>query len=682
MIINKVKLHNIRSYVDCDVAFNEGDTLLAGDIGSGKSSILLAIDFALFGITKSLNGDALLRNGADSGYVELDFSIADKNARVRRSLVKNKNGISQEEGYIQINGKLERCTAMELKQRVLEMLNYPKDLVTKSKNLVYRYTVYTPQEEMKKILQEENEIRIDTLRKIFGIDKYKRIKENVDLFSGNLRDDIKSLSSMTADADIKKKEFEEYTTNDTRLKKEIDLMKPRIEETKGIVELKRKALEINEMKAKGLAKLKNEFEVNKVRISYLNNEINSAGKELEEIDSRMASYGDIKDADNKNIEGAIKQEKERLNGMENIYRDALNQASVVKAGMQNSSELIEKISSMDLCPVCKQNVGEKHKHDMETGEKSKIGEMNRMLDSITLKASAAKEDIEKSKAMIELLNEERQKIEINKLKLRNLNELKSKKDYLMKKHVETLATIKNAEEIAGKLSISIANLGDADRFYLECKNEVDKYYIILRELEIKHSAINTRYMDNKNIIIMLDNEIKRKEAIKNRVQNMEKIRQWLDEVFVEMANIMEKRIMSKIYNDFNSLFRKWFNVIMGDEGLTVMLDPEFNTSIEQNGYNVDYSNLSGGEKTAVALAYRLALNQVINNLVVNIKTNDLIILDEPTDGFSDDQIGRIKYVLDELDIKQTIIVSHEPKIESFVSNIIRIKKENHVSCVC
>jgi len=120
---------------------------------------------------------------------------------------------------------------------------------------------------------------------------------------------------------------------------------------------------------------------------------------------------------------------------------------------------------------------------------------------------------------------------------------------------------------------------------------------------------------------------------------------------------------------------------MGDEGIIVSVDSEFNPVIEQNGYNAEYLNLSGGEKTAVALAYRLALNQVINHIVSNIRTNDLIILDEPTDGFSDDQINRIKNVLDELDIKQVIIVSHEPKIESFVDDVIRIRKENHVSSV-
>ena len=137
--------------------------------------------------------------------------------------------------------------------------------------------------------------------------------------------------------------------------------------------------------------------------------------------------------------------------------------------------------------------------------------------------------------------------------------------------------------------------------------------------------------------------------------------------------------MLKVYHDFNSLFQKWVNILVDTENLEIKLDEEFSPKIMQNGYDMDYTYLSGGEKTAAALAYRLALNQIINNLIVNINTNDLIILDEPTDGFSEQQLERMRLVLDELRIKQIIIVSHESKIESFVDNVIRLKKENHVS---
>jgi exonuclease SbcC len=57
-----------------------------------------------------------------------------------------------------------------------------------------------------------------------------------------------------------------------------------------------------------------------------------------------------------------------------------------------------------------------------------------------------------------------------------------------------------------------------------------------------------------------------------------------------------------------------------------------------------------------------------------IKTRDLLILDEPTDGFSSEQLNKMRDVLKELKVAQLILVSHEEKIESFVDSVIRFEK--------
>ena len=99
----------------------------------------------------------------------------------------------------------------------------------------------------------------------------------------------------------------------------------------------------------------------------------------------------------------------------------------------------------------------------------------------------------------------------------------------------------------------------------------------------------------------------------------------------------------------------------------------------QGGYAMDVGSLSRGEKTSVALAYRLALNGMIKK-TASFQSH-LLILDEPTDGFSREQLLRLRYVLDELQSSQIIMVSHEKELESFVSSIYRITKENGISNV-
>ena len=115
------------------------------------------------------------------------------------------------------------------------------------------------------------------------------------------------------------------------------------------------------------------------------------------------------------------------------------------------------------------------------------------------------------------------------------------------------------------------------------------------------------------------------------------------------------------------------------DNFNVVLRDDFTPVIEQHDYEIDYAYLSGGERTAVALAYRLALNQVINSVLSKIKTKDLVILDEPTDGFSEQQLDKMREVLEQLNVKQLIIVSHEQKIEGFVENVMRFRKVNGVS---
>ena len=105
MLLKSIKLNNIRSYLDQKIDFPAGSLLLSGDIGSGKSTILLAIEFALFGSKPSeLPASSLLRHGKKEGSVELSFEIEGKEILIKRNLKKGKNAIKQETGYIITDG--------------------------------------------------------------------------------------------------------------------------------------------------------------------------------------------------------------------------------------------------------------------------------------------------------------------------------------------------------------------------------------------------------------------------------------------------------------------------------------------------------------------------------------------------------------------------------------------------
>ena len=82
MIIKSITLEGIRSYKDeTPIPISTGTTLFEGDIASGKSTILYAIEFALFGLG-SFKGTFLLNNKAKRGWVTLLFEADGKEYQV------------------------------------------------------------------------------------------------------------------------------------------------------------------------------------------------------------------------------------------------------------------------------------------------------------------------------------------------------------------------------------------------------------------------------------------------------------------------------------------------------------------------------------------------------------------------------------------------------------------------
>ena len=153
MRLEKLELKNIRSYKNLEIDFPKGSSLLSGDIGSGKTSILLGLQFALFGLQPGQRGSSILRHGETEAYAKLKLEVDNNPIILERTIKKSKSGtITQDSQTITMLGKTEEISTLEMKERVITLLNYPKEFAKKS-NLLYKFTVYTPQEEMKTIIQ-------------------------------------------------------------------------------------------------------------------------------------------------------------------------------------------------------------------------------------------------------------------------------------------------------------------------------------------------------------------------------------------------------------------------------------------------------------------------------------------------------------------------------------------------
>jgi len=685
MILKSLKLENIRSYINEEIKFPEGSLLLAGDIGSGKSSILLAIDFALFGIKTDLPGEALLRHGKNNGSVELKFSIEKNTIVVKRTLKRMKDTIRQDSGYIIMNERKTEGTATELKTRIISLLGYPESLISKSKELIFRFTIYTAQEEMKQILYESKDIRLDTLRKVFGIDKYKRIKENIQSYIRELKSKKRECEALIEDLEEKQKQKKEREHNMEDIKTNIKKLEPELKNNNEELEKQRQALERFEKDSQELNKLESNLQVYDTNILNISEQNKGINQDIEELEKDIEILK--KEVDEKellNFEKLIKNIKDKEDEIEEKYakldelRKKLSKLEVMK---NNSVELKEKISKLDICPVCKQKVSKEHINNIKQEEDTKINEIGEKIELYKKQEEASLEVIELLKKQLEQLKENEKKLEINKVKLTNLKEKLERISKLKKNKEEFKRKIGELNSKRLQTKEKIEKFKGLDEKYKKEKELFNNILEEQKEIEIRISEFKKEREMLDKIIKELDEEIKRKIKVKEQINYIAQVQNWLDEYFINLMSAMEKQIMGKVYSEFNELVKEWFNMLIEDEVLNIRLDDEFTPVIEQNGYETYMGNLSGGEKTAVALAYRLALNKVINDLISGIKTKDLIILDEPTDGFSTEQLDRVKEVIDGLNIKQVMIVSHEPKIETFVDNVLRVSKAEHVSHV-
>jgi len=156
------------------------------------------------------------------------------------------------------------------------------------------------------------------------------------------------------------------------------------------------------------------------------------------------------------------------------------------------------------------------------------------------------------------------------------------------------------------------------------------------------------------------------------------IRNWAIEQFPTLLRDIERQILISSARDFNTFFKEWFSILVESGNIEVEIRPDdFQPIINVNGYDSPFRDLSGGEKSAISLAYRLGLTKIINERYQDVKTKDLLILDEPTDGFSQQQVNRMQEIFDNLNTAQMIIISHEKTLDSFITDIFMFKKGNH-----
>lgn len=674
MILKKLIMKNLRSYEQIELEFPRGSVLLSGDIGSGKTSILLGIQFALFGLQPGQKGSSLIRSGETEAFVSLEFDVDEKEIKIERTIKKSKNGsISQDSTIIWINNQKEELSTSEAKNRVIELLNYPQEFVKKS-NLLYKYTVYTPQESMKEIIQENPDIRLDTLRHIFGIDRYKRIKENSEIFIQKIKEAVKIKEIEIRDINILKEKINNETERKIKLAKEVnnftlennEVNQLKKEKEKDISELEKEIIEKNRINSEIIRK---ETEIRGKKELKLRTE-----KEIELMNNQIKEKFSFRLEEISEVSNLLLKHKKILEEQNSNLLKISSDISVLLSKKENAFELKDKVLHLENCPTCFQIVGIEHKEKISKRTQYELEEISRDLEPKVEEKNRLREEIESEKKLIEGYEKDLQELERTKIKFQHQKEIETKiKSYFFNLD-KTNLEIESVEKELNEFKIAKEKYKDLEDKYQKYKSFFDEILKKSRIIEITLAQKNKELELVKISLEEIEENLKKMEQIRNEVFYLRGLQDWLNDKFLNLITITETNVLAKLRADFSKLFGEWFSTLVS-ASLSVRLDEDFTPIISNQDYEIEYEFLSGGERTAVALAYRLALNQTLNSLLSKIKTKDLIILDEPTDGFSEQQLDKMRDIFEQLNSKQIILVSHEQKIEGFVDNIIRIKKE-------
>lgn len=679
MKLRKIILDNIRSYEHQEIVFPEGSILLSGDIGSGKTTILLAIEFALFGLQPGQRGSALLKNNSAEGGISIEFEIDEKIIFIERTLKRGSKSISQDYASITIDGEKEEISVTELKSRVLELLSYPKEFA-KKQNMLYKFTVYTPQEEMKQIILEDSDTRINTLRHVFGIDKYKRVLENTSLVLTKLREERRIKEALISNVDqdkqiisLKKQELGE------KQKLVLILNDDLISKIK-LREIAQTELEQVSRKIEEKNRLQQEIEKTKLMVSNKEDLILGNNNLIFQLKSQIAELEKINFEDSKItfMENEIKNLKEKRNILNEKNLEVNSTMTSLMIKNRDHQNLKQQIAHLEVCPTCLQDVAPVYKSNVANKLDYDIAENIKEIQNLEIEKQKISSELHIVEFEISKKEKEVQELNMLKVKLQNIKEKQTNLEVIEKQNRALSQDFRILKEHIDSLKSSVFELSKFDNINNEKQRILQDAINAEKSSEIKLAELKREIYVFSGQIEEAEEKIKKSEEIILELKHLYEIEDWILKTFIPLVSYVEKNVLVKLKSSFSKLFSEWFSMLVSDN-FNVRLDDDFTPIIEHQDYEIDYNYLSGGERTAIALAYRLALNQVINSLMSKIKTKDLVILDEPTDGFSSTQLDKMREVLEELNVAQLIIVSHEQKIEGFVDNVIRFKKENGIS---
>jgi exonuclease SbcC len=686
-----IKLENIRSHVDSELVFSSGFNCLVGGLGQGKSTVLFAIDFVLFGDPLSRSYDYMLREDAQQGSVTAVFVQNGSTYMIHRGLKRQEKGITQDTDQLKLykDGKLIAGNKNEaVAEEIKELTGFDKTL--------FRELVWIRQEHLKELIDMTPRERQKKLDQLFGLSDYELAWSNLQGFQriyetekGVLERDIDVVRIAKLDEDYTKS-VEDYLSVGEKLEKtktklvqaEATLKQTTehladLEELQKTTEtLQRREVQLQTNIANSQRRSRELLDqniTNKRRLEEYENQ-------LEQLQKQKTANIQALEQENVNPESSLRELRNILNEVDNQLRSIGGEMEATRREMTASKTKISSIITENKCPRCLQELTGEYKQSLKDSMEKEQKESQHRGAELQTKYDALKKHYSAVNGAVSALQQVIPRIEDITKQVAEKQEQQTKfSSQIEETKQETAKLLQLVEETRAEITkFDVTELESAReqnktafRDHLNAKNEATT-------LEQRKQELALRVDELKERLDYAQQKVKRKERIGRLVEIIERIR------------VAYRSIQPKLRGEFVRFLelavQRMLNALAGDVGprLTVNIDETYSPYVSsEQGYDREVTNLSGGERTLLAFAYRIGLGQLIMQYRAGHGLY-MLLLDEPTEslGREDGSVERLAQAISRLKaIEQIIAVTHNEAFAEKAEHVIRIEKEANASQV-
>ncbi len=689
MKIDLVQLENIRSHVKSTVPFARGFNCLVGGLGCGKSSILYSIDFALFGDPIGRSFDYLLREGASAGKVTVQFTHNGKTYTISRGLRRRGKGINQDSDELKLFEEENLISGVK-NEAVAEQLKAATGL---DKEL-FREIVWVRQEHLKEFLDVAPRERQKRLDDLFGLSDYETAWSSLagyqKEYEGEKRayekdPDVVGMDKLGRDYD---KVAEEFSVIELEMQ---DVAKKATTARKALEEAESKLKKLEEVKIQNEKLRQKETEL-RAKLSNIRDTLTSLTENVESkkdvignLEKRLSSMeiqADSYNAELREIGIPADQPTEALRRSVTAFDDKISglkgEQEAAKKSLQTDEKRISSLAQENLCPLCLQNLTEDYKNGLvqriqEENDKRQVRISQLTIDVLELQKqrNEANTAFSNLQSLIPRIDDLKIRVKEEKEALTGLTDDVEQKRTQEQEMNQQLTAVQRELEM-----FDVSRLETARTQRDECFKQ---YHLLESDVRLKENR-------KKDLTKRLDEIKERIDQAQQKIERMQKIMKAFEVIGVmrDAYRSIQPKLRSEFVKILRNFVQQVLDSLVGGEGslLNILIDETYTPYvISEGGVEREASNLSGGERTLLAFAYRLGLGQ----LIMQSRTGhglSMLLLDEPTEslGTEDGSIDRLAEAISRFKaIEQTIAVTHSEAFAEKAEHVIRLEKEAGIS---